>query len=767
MISAVSLFPLVSAVLNAVLMAVAIVAPAHLTRTTRFFVLLNATSFIWSVGYFLRLNVSPDIDPALAAPGSVAYWVLVLLVIGAAGTPTYWFLFGAAASGRERWTRGWALWAAHIPLALTLVAAMTNHWHHLFVAAQTGETVYGPLARTHHLAGLVMGTGGFLLFLGTLLRRPENNRADVLSFGLSAFVPYAGNLLWISRDFTQFASQALAVPVLQPLSNLILMVIVFRSGIAEIVPDGLLRSIMENTDTLLAYLNCDLEIVTANSAFVAKTRLNEGELVGRPIADVVHSEQLLGLLENARRSREAVEHRAWPDALAEAGIRETSYWNWSIKPVGGPRRLRGFVFSMANVTEEVREAAYSTTLGRLTQTLHADLDPEVDLPPVLAEAGRLLKADVCALVLGSEGDWRWVSVCEDGFEWQPFDPEEWSHFGIALSMKRPVVIDDAASESSGVGMRTLEAGIRRVLTLPLIARGEVMGAISFGSYAPGYYASAQVAFVHELAKTVVGALQTARKHGAERAIANILQDGLVSVPARVDGLEVATAYQSATVAARVGGDLYDLFEVEPGTVALVIADIAGKGIEAAALSSLLRGTLRSVALRYLSPGRILSVTNEVLRRQLEVGRFATVFVGLLDLENGLLRYSSAGHPGPFVLRREGRVERLDRNPGLLGVFEDMIYPCKEIVLERGDLVLMYTDGLIETRKALGSIEEDLVPFLAGLASHEPAEVVDAVIGHSTEECGGELKDDVAVMAVRLAKATTRAPHPADARDRSS
>ncbi|MBE0476144.1 MAG: SpoIIE family protein phosphatase [Coriobacteriia bacterium] len=758
MVSAVSLLPLVSTVLSAVLVVVAVVVPVRHTRVTAFFILLNVSAVAWSAGYFLRLNVSPRLDPALASPGSQAYFVLGALVLGAAATPTYWFLFGAEAAGLRRWTRGWRLVAAHVPLAFTLAAALTNTWHRLFVVSQADTVIYGPLARIHHVSGSALGTVGFLLFLSVLWRRPEGRQADVLALGITAAIPYAGSVLWMTRDVTHLASetvaQALAAPALQPIGNLVLVILVFRTGLADLIPVGLLRTIMENTDAHLAYLDARLDFVAANSTFQARVGLTEGQLRGRHLSEVVRNADVLATAERARELRSSAEYRSWPDALGCDDQAGTSYWNWSLRPVMNKGRLRGFVFSVADVTEEVLHGRYAAALSSLTRRLHSTFDAERVLPPIIASAAKLLKADASALVLGTERRWSWVPRCEarqPAFE--PFEPADWPHIRMAVELRRPVVVPDARRDPLFAEGGMAAQGMRRMLAVPLLVNGSLAGVIAFAGAAPGDYSPAQLAFVHELARAAAIAFQNSRLYHSERRIAETLQDAMLQPPQRIEGLDIAHGYRTASELARVGGDFYDVFETD-GQVALLIGDVSGKGVEAAALTSMVKNVVRSETMEGASPSRILATANDSLRRRLEIGSFVTVFLGMLELESGSLRYASAGHPGPFVLRGTGGVERLQRSAGLLGVFEGMEYPGRETALERGDLLLMYTDGLVETRRSGGPVEEDLEPLLVTLSAQEPREVVDAVMRHAIDACGGELKDDVAVLAIRLGPAAS-------------
>ncbi|HEY3317935.1 MAG TPA: SpoIIE family protein phosphatase [Coriobacteriia bacterium] len=744
------MFPLISMVLGIMLMIVTACMPARQTRSTILFFLLNLSTAIWCGGYFVHMNLEGALDPALSRPGSVEYLVLAPILFGVAATPTFLFLFGAEQAGHDRWSRPRWLAVAVAPLVLTMVAGMTNPWHHLFITGEVaGAVVYGPLARMHHLSALVLGATGFVWCVRSLWTRPGGRRADAVAFGLSAMLPFAGGLAWMTRDVTHLASHAIATPVLQPIANIVLAVIVFRSGLANIVPVGTLQAIMENTDALLGYLDPRLTFVSANSAFLDRVGLSAGLLSGRAFSEVMRDGALVSMVDRASRLQERVEQRGWPDALGDDEQAAASYWNWSLRPVRNRNRLQGFVFSLSEVTDEVRDAELSAASSRLTRRLHSTFDPETTLPRILASAGAALDAEA-SVVLWDDGRWRWVRRCSSRRTvWETFDPGAAPQLHLAIQARRPVVVSDALTDPRFRLADAAALGQRRILALPLTVHDAMLGAVSFGAPGPGHVSRAELAFGRSLARSVAVAVENARLYQSERRIADTLQDAMASVPEQIEGLETAHCYRSATEAARVGGDFYDIFRVGHGQVALLIGDVSGKGIQVAALTTLVKNTIRSEAMRSASAGTILTSANDLIKRQLEVGTFATAFIALLELETGLLRYASAGHPEPLLARRDGRVEPLGGGSVVLGAFEDATYRSQEAELARGDLLLMFTDGLIETRRPNATGEEDLQKLLASLVWKEPAEVVDEVVRRATEACGGELKDDVAVLAVRL------------------
>ena len=175
-----------------------------------------------------------------------------------------------------------------------------------------------------------------------------------------------------------------------------------------------------------------------------------------------------------------------------------------------------------------------------------------------------------------------------------------------------------------------------------------------------------------------------------------LQDALVDIPEELAGVRFGHLYQSATEYARIGGDFYDVFRAKGGQIGLLIGDVAGHGIEAARVATLVKDSVRAFAHQFRRPHLVLRETNRLLDGRRFKG-FATVFLGFLDPVTGGLVYSSGGHPPP-VLAVSGSVDMLDLEGPPLGAFPDARYRDRRMVIPRGSLLVLYTDGLTEARR---------------------------------------------------------------------
>lgn len=201
----------------------------------------------------------------------------------------------------------------------------------------------------------------------------------------------------------------------------------------------------------------------------------------------------------------------------------------------------------------------------------------------------------------------------------------------------------------------------------------------------------------------------------------------------------------------VGGDYYDFIPAGAGRVALCVADVSGKGIPAALLMANLQATIRSQTLDGVSPGECARRSNRLLYRSTDMGRFATCFYGVLDAGSGHLTYSNAGHDHPLVLRPDGEEVALIAGGPVLGAFDDQSYDEGAVTLERGQVLVAYSDGITE------SFDQHDRPFgISGLrtslarARHGCArEILEAVLSATAAHAGSRPQsDDITLVVLR-------------------
>lgn len=249
-------------------------------------------------------------------------------------------------------------------------------------------------------------------------------------------------------------------------------------------------------------------------------------------------------------------------------------------------------------------------------------------------------------------------------------------------------------------------------------------------------------------------LEAERRAAQELEIATQVQARLF--PQRLPTLR-ALEYAGACVQTRrVGGDYYDFLDLGQERLALVIGDIAGKGMPAALLMANLQANLRSqYAIAVEQPERLLQSVNRLFHENTADNVFATFFYSEFDDRTSRLRYANCGHLAGLLLRVDGGVERLDSTAPVLGVFTDWHCPTAERQLFPGDLLAIYTDGITEAFNSRDEEfgEERLIAALHTYRSLSPKDLVAAIFDEVRRFSPHEQRDDFTLIVARCKGAT--------------
>ena len=299
----------------------------------------------------------------------------------------------------------------------------------------------------------------------------------------------------------------------------------------------------------------------------------------------------------------------------------------------------------------------------------------------------------------------------------------------------------------------VRSGYHSMVVMPLIARGRLLGALSFFYRHDGRrHDPEHLGLVRDLADRAAMALDNANLYVARTHLARTLQRSLL--PERLPVLEqvaLSSAYHPVGEGNEVGGDFYDVFTTPFGCW-LVVGDVCGKGPEAAAVTALVRHSIRAFAFVRPSPAQVLGAVNEVMLGHALSQRFATVVVARLDLtlEPARAIIAGAGHPPPVVLAANGSTWCPSLRGMMLGVRSGSNVLDLEIELEPGSTLVLYTDGLLDAgapRRVL--TPRELCPLLAEHAGSAPQLIVQQLERLALSSGAGRLRDDVAIVAARV------------------
>jgi hypothetical protein len=324
--------------------------------------------------------------------------------------------------------------------------------------------------------------------------------------------------------------------------------------------------------------------------------------------------------------------------------------------------------------------------------------------------------------------------------------------GDPLLARNPAEVREKSPYPSGRVEALLAQGMHTFMAVPLIARGVTLGvAVFWRAEHPEPYGEADVPLASGIASRAALPIDNARLYTREHNTAITLQRSLLPrhVPP-VAGLQVAYRYQPASQAAEVGGDWFDVIPLESGQVALVVGDVTGHSIHAAAVMGQLRTTTAALARLGCPPEEIMGQLSDVVAEHGEETG-ATCLYAHYDPASRRYRLTSAGHLPPALRHPDGTVEFIDV-PGwvMLGAGPGR-YPATSVALSPGSVLALYTDGLIERPG------EDISTGMSRLArtlAAGPAQSLDQLCDRVLAGLGARARDDIALLLARTTTETT-------------
>lgn len=379
-------------------------------------------------------------------------------------------------------------------------------------------------------------------------------------------------------------------------------------------------------------------------------------------------------------------------------------------------------------------------------------------------------ADWCVVdVVGEDGSLEEVAIAHAEPEkaaWArelrrryPSEPEAATGIRHVLRTGEPVlyseipddILREAAQDEEHLRMLR-QLGMRSAIIVPLTARGRTLGTLSLVSSQSGrVYTQRDLTLASDLASRAAVAVDNARLFRERSHVALTLQRSLLptALPS-IRGVELTARYRPAQEGIDIGGDFYDVFAVGEHEWAVVIGDVCGKGVEAAALTGLARHSIRAAVRQGHDGPAALEVLNQEMRSRSKTPDFCTLAYAQLHPRNGIVEAQvvCAGHPPPLVIRANGDVERAGAPGTLLGVVPDIELRPRTVSLGPGDALFLYTDGLVEGFAGDEEVEAVLRGFLAAAAG-EAAEAMAISVERATKARGGAARDDSAFVIARV------------------
>ena len=316
---------------------------------------------------------------------------------------------------------------------------------------------------------------------------------------------------------------------------------------------------------------------------------------------------------------------------------------------------------------------------------------------------------------------------------------------------RAVLLDPRSAASLGPAHEPLVPFLEKGSTaavIPLATQAEILGTLTLVSLDPDRPIDGETL---EAASSIAGqaalALDNARLYQQQKQFADSMQRSLLPRERpRAAGLDVGAVYASSA-RMDVGGDVYDFLELADGRLAVVLGDVTGHGIDAAADMAMAKFVFRSLARDHSEPSEFLAAANEIVLEEIGDGKFITMLYVTADGRAGEVVCASAGHPSPRIVRA-GAVEPLGLRGLALGIAGSQAYEAEHVTLEPGDAAVLFTDGLLEARREGELYGEERLD--ASLAKHAslPAEELAVALVEDCRAFGGELADDCAVVVLK-------------------
>ncbi|MGB3682710.1 MAG: SpoIIE family protein phosphatase [Rubrobacteraceae bacterium] len=537
----------------------------------------------------------------------------------------------------------------------------------------------------------------------------------------------------------------------------------------------------------------DTPIVYTNPAFTRITGYSQEEVLGRNCRFLQGGDRDQPVLEGLRSAvSEGREYRAVLKNYRKDG---TQFWNeLYVSPVyGEDGRLVSFVGVQNDITDRYRAEEEENRLLERERQARREAERSRRLMALVEAASRLLSSSldyegtlqrITNLFVPGMADWCLLYIVEDGVSvltaHAHADPDKESVLedlgnrspggevpgpvAKVLDTGRPMLLSHVSAASpeelshdpqSVELLRRLDP--RSCMGVPLYAGGHTLGVLLLVSSNPkSLYDSDDLSLAAGLAHRCALALENARLYREHSYVTRTLQRGLLprSLP-EIPGVEVGVEYLSAGEDTEVGGDFYDLIDTNYDGWLCILGDVSGKGARAAAVTALTMYTLRAVAFQGDLPSAMFAALNEAMVRHDTGAQFCTAVCARLEPEEApeyrvKLTLARAGHPPPLLLR-EGSVEEIGEPGKAIGVFQELDLEDYATHLLPGDLLALYTDGVIEARSSDGTFfgEERLKSLLGSCANLDaPAaagRIRKAVLNHKE----GKPTDDVAILVLRV------------------
>ena len=524
-----------------------------------------------------------------------------------------------------------------------------------------------------------------------------------------------------------------------------------------------LAAIVESSDDAIFSKSMDAVIVSWNLGAERLYGYTADEIVGRPVATLAPPErpgEIAALMARLRRGETIT--RLDTVRVRKDGSRVDV--SLTISPIwDGAGRIIAASTIARDISSRLRLEQRQQLLVDVTAGLSGAVSPGQVAQVIVERATTGLGATATALWLTTQ-DGTFELIAAMGYvdmfveRWRRVAPGQDRHLDDAVRTGT-VVWHDVGVETNGHrGDRDgLPDGIRDGggAVVPLMLETRVTGALSLRFSPSRRLDDDEADFLLTLGGQCAQAFERARLYAHEHQTAGTLQRALLpSGMPEVPGLRLRAVYVPSSQEPSIGGDWYDVFRLPDGRVALAIGDVAGHGLEAAVVMGQVRQTVRAAALEGHPPAEVLAIASQVIRLSHEHEGMTTAIFGIFDPATGAFAYATAGHPAPIVANALG--VRLLPSGGLpLGFMDTPAAPSWDAELPPGSLLVLHTDGLIESTRDPSRGQAALLDAVASEAQERSPDAARTILARMV---GEGAPDDIAIVTLAVD------PHPVDRLD---
>ena len=531
-----------------------------------------------------------------------------------------------------------------------------------------------------------------------------------------------------------------------------------------------LAAVVENTHEAVMSKDLNGIITSWNDAATRLYGYLPDEVIGQPISVLIPPDlarEEWRILDRIRADERVDTYET--ERIRKDGVRIDVAL--TVSPIKDPALgIVGASIVVREITAEKRRRTAQEFLARTAVALEASLDPDETARTIVETAVPDL-AELCIIDFceedGSIGpataaaaDPAVAQELERLRREHPLDLEGQHPVARALRTGRPIVLHDltrpevedeiAQSDDHRTFMR--RAGYNSAVVAPMVARGRLVGALSFLHVANDRrYDESDLGLIDDVAARAAMALDNARLYADRDRIASVLQRGLrPDEPEPIPGLDLAVVFEAAGEGVELGGDFYDVVPAGDAYYVLV-GDVAGHGPEVAAYTAQIRHTVRALAPFSADPARIVERVNSVLVETDTGERFATMQLARIgSKESGAIdvELASAAHPPAVVARRDGSTQTLSGG-AIVGVWPNAQADVHRFEIEPGETLLVYTDGWLEAGPVSNHrTADELAAAVAAGARDDLGELLDRLRGDAVTRAGVELRDDLVLLGIR-------------------